>query len=143
VPPLMLQPLLENAVYHGIEPSSERGTVSINIFLSRDEIHAVLKNPYRATGGGHHSGNKMALANVRERLALHFDAEASLDSRVTRDGYEVHIRVPYRTAKADVATLVRREPTLKPEPRPADNRHSNSRAARSVPALHHPEVSRA
>jgi two-component system sensor histidine kinase AlgZ len=139
----MLQPLLENAVYHGIEPSSERGTVSINIFLSRDEIHAVLKNPYRADGGRHHSGNKMALANVRERLALHFDAEASLDSRVTRDGYEVHIRVPYRTAKADDAAPVRREPTLKPAAHRADNRNSNSRAARSVPALQHPEVSRA
>jgi len=143
VPPLMLQPLLENAVYHGIEPSSERGTVSINIFLSRDEIHAVLKNPYRASGGRHHSGNKMALANVRERLALHFDAEASLDSRVTRDGYEVHIRVPYRTAEAEQAAPARREPGLKPEARRADNRHTNSRAARSGPALHHPEVSRA
>jgi two-component system sensor histidine kinase AlgZ len=143
VPPLMLQPLLENAVYHGIEPSTERGTVSINIFLSRDEIHAVLKNPYRADGGRHHSGNKMALANVRERLALHFDAEASLESRVTRDGYEVHIRVPYRTAEAEQAAPVRREPALKPEPRRADNRHTNSRAARSGPALHHPEVSRA
>jgi two-component system sensor histidine kinase AlgZ len=142
VPPLMLQPLLENAVYHGIEPSSERGTVSINIFLSRDEIHAVLKNPYRAKGGGHHSGNKMALANVRERLALHFDAEASLDSRVTREGYEVHIRVPYRTAGPAQAP-VRREPTLKPAPRQADNRHSSSRASSSLPALHHPEVSRA
>jgi len=143
VPPLMLQPLLENAVYHGIEPSSERGTVSINIFLSRDEIHAVLKNPYRASGGSHHSGNKMALANVRERLALHFDAEASLDSRITRDGYEVHIRVPYRTAKAADAEPVRREPSLKPAAHRADNRHSNSRVARSLPALHHPEVSRA
>ena len=40
-------------------------------------------------------------ANVRERLALHFDAEASLESRVTKDGYEVHIRMPYRTADPD------------------------------------------
>jgi hypothetical protein len=85
----------------------------------------------------------MALANVRERLALHFDAEASLESRVTRDGYEVHIRVPYRTAEAQDATPARREPTLKPDARRADNRHTNSRAARSGPALHHPEVSRA
>ncbi len=103
VPPLMLQPLLENAVYHGIEPSSEPGVVSINLFLTRGEVHAILKNPYRAQGGRHHSGNKMALANVRERLALHFDAEASLESRVTKDGYEVHIRIPYRTANPPVA----------------------------------------
>lgn len=104
VPPLMLQPLLENAVYHGIEPSSATGLVSINLFLSRGEVHAILRNPYRANGGSHHSGNKMALANIKERLALHYDAEASLDSRITKDGYEVHIRVPYRTAGPDGAT---------------------------------------
>jgi two-component system sensor histidine kinase AlgZ len=101
VPPLVLQPLLENAVYHGIEPSSEPGTVSVNVFLTRGEVHAILKNPYRTDGGRHHSGNKMALANVRERLALHFDAEASLASRVTKEGYEVHITLPYRTADPD------------------------------------------
>jgi len=101
VPPLVLQPLLENAVYHGIEPSSEPGVVSVNVFLTRGEVHAILKNPYRKMGGRHHAGNKMALANVKERLALHFDAEASLDSRVTKDGYEVHIRLPYRTADPD------------------------------------------
>ena len=104
VPPLVLQPLLENAVYHGIEPSSAPGTVSINLFESRGEVHAILKNPYRADGGGHHSGNKMALANIRERLALHFDAEASLESRVTKDAYEVHIRMPYRTAGPEAAS---------------------------------------
>ncbi len=103
VPPLMLQPLLENAVYHGIEPSSATGVVSINLFLTRGEVHAILRNPYRAEGGSHHSGNKMALANIRERLALHYDAEASLESRVTKDSYEVHIRVPYRTAGPDRA----------------------------------------
>jgi two-component system sensor histidine kinase AlgZ len=104
VPPLVLQPLLENAVYHGIEPSSTPGVVSINVFLSRGEVHAILRNPYRKEGGRHHSGNKMALGNVRERLALHFDAEASLESRVTRDGYEVHIRLPYRTSAGHAPT---------------------------------------
>jgi two-component system, LytTR family, sensor histidine kinase AlgZ len=145
VPPLMLQPLLENAVYHGIEPSVEPGTLSINIFLSRDEVHAILKNPCPATGRSHHSGNKMALANIRERLALHFDAEAALDSKVTRDGYEVHIRVPYRTAQAEAPTAaaVRREPTLKPVARPSASRHANPRIALPVAMLHHPEVSRA
>ena len=99
VPPLVLQPLLENAVYHGIEPSTTPGVLSINILLSRDEVHALLKNPYIADGSRHHAGNKMALDNIRERLALHFDAEASLESRVNRDSYEVHIRMPYRTVK--------------------------------------------
>jgi two-component system sensor histidine kinase AlgZ len=100
VPPLVLQPLLENAVYHGIEPSAAPGILSINIFLSRDEVHALLKNPYIANGARHHAGNRMALDNIRERLALHFDAEASLESRVNRDTYEVHIRMPYRTIKS-------------------------------------------
>ncbi|MEP6997014.1 MAG: histidine kinase [Betaproteobacteria bacterium] len=96
VPPLVLQPLLENAVYHGIEPSSAPGVIAINIFLSRGEVHAILRNPYQP-GPGRGGGNKMALANIRERLALHFDAEASLENRLTRDSYEVHIRMPYRT----------------------------------------------
>jgi two-component system, LytTR family, sensor histidine kinase AlgZ len=103
VPPLMLQPLLENAVYHGIEPSSAPGVVSINIFLKSGDVHAILRNPYQAEGGRHHAGNKMALANIRERLKLHFDAEGTLESRVRDAAYEVHIRIPYRTAKSMAA----------------------------------------
>ena len=102
VPPLILQPLLENAVYHGIEPLTAPGIVSVNIFYKGGDVHAILRNPYRVTGGQHHSGNKMAMANVRERLALHFDAEATLDSKVKADAYEVHLRIPYRTEKSAV-----------------------------------------
>ncbi len=94
VPPLVLQPLIENAVYHGIEPSIEPGVVSINIYSVRNEVHMVLRNPYRRDGS-HHSGNKMALANIRERLHLHFDAEASLKASVGENHYEVHITLPY------------------------------------------------
>jgi two-component system sensor histidine kinase AlgZ len=98
MPPLVLQPLLENAVYHGIEPSVEPGVVSVNIYHVRDQVHMVLRNPYRKDGS-HHAGNKMALGNIRERLALHFDAEASLRARVGDSEYEVHITIPY--VKAD------------------------------------------
>jgi two-component system sensor histidine kinase AlgZ len=98
IPPLVLQPLLENAVYHGIEPRTEPGVVSINIYATREEVHAVLRNPY-SRDGDHHSGNKMALGNIRERLQLHFDAEASLTARVTDDAYQVHIVMPYRKEK--------------------------------------------
>ena len=94
VPPLVLQPLLENAVYHGIEPSIEPGVVSIHIYHVRNEVHMVLRNPYRKEGS-RHSGNKMALGNIRERLHLHFDAEASLKTSVGDNSYEVHITLPY------------------------------------------------
>ncbi len=97
VPPLVLQPLLENAIHHGIESSSAGGTISVNIFSSRDEVHAILRNPYRPGNERHHRGNRIAVANVRARLALHFDAEAGMSAKVINDEvYEVHIRMPYR-----------------------------------------------
>jgi two-component system sensor histidine kinase AlgZ len=97
VPPLVLQPLLENAVYHGIEPRVEPGEISIDIYTLRNQVHAVLKNPY-SREGNHHGGNKMALNNIRERLQLHFDAEATLETRVGEDTYQVHIVLPYLKA---------------------------------------------
>jgi two-component system sensor histidine kinase AlgZ len=98
VPPLVLQPLLENAVYHGIEPRTEPGVISIDIYLAREQVHAVLRNPYQHDGS-HHAGNKMALANIRERLQLHFDAEASLATKVGDNAYQVHIIMPYVKAR--------------------------------------------
>ena len=96
IPPLVLQPLLENAVYHGIEPIVDTGIININIYKSRDEVHMVLRNPYQSEGK-HHSGNKMALNNIRERLALHFDAESRLESKVSNGVYQVHIIIPHVT----------------------------------------------
>jgi two-component system, LytTR family, sensor histidine kinase AlgZ len=95
IPPLVLQPLVENAVYHGIEPHSQAGAISINVYKARDEVHLVLRNPYRSDGD-HHAGNKMALGNIKERLALHFDAEARLRTTVSENAYQVHIVIPYR-----------------------------------------------
>ncbi|WP_460534959.1 sensor histidine kinase [Chitinimonas naiadis] len=99
IPPLILQPLLENAVYHGIEPSISAGIISINIFRVREELHIDIRNPYYKEGGHHHAGNKMAMGNIRERLRLHFDAEANLKTTVGNDYYQVHLTLPYRPAK--------------------------------------------
>jgi two-component system sensor histidine kinase AlgZ len=96
IPPLVLQPLLENAVYHGIEPIVDTGIININIYKSRNEVHIVLRNPYQPEGK-HHSGNKMALNNIRERLALHFDVESRLESKVSDGVYHVHIIIPFVT----------------------------------------------
>jgi two-component system sensor histidine kinase AlgZ len=95
VPMLILQPLIENAVYHGVQASNEASEVSVNIYLRRGELHAILSNPIYPEGQGH-TGNRMALNNIRERLALHFDAEATLSAKAIRDMFLVHIRMPYR-----------------------------------------------
>ncbi len=93
VPPLILQPLAENAVYHGIEPLENGGEIEIDIALIGTQLVMDLKNPY--SGTGKHMGNRMATQNIRERLQLHFDAEASMHSEVKDGFYRVTIRLPY------------------------------------------------
>lgn len=98
VPPLMLQPLLENAVYHGIEPATEAGEVLVRIARRGGELRIEVDNPV-CDVSRHQAGNRMALDNIRERLMLFFDLEASLDI-VTGDGrYRVCIRLPFRSAQ--------------------------------------------
>jgi two-component system sensor histidine kinase AlgZ len=99
VPPLVLQPLVENAVYHGIEPSDAGGEIEIDIGLFGGQLVMELKNPFPG-GGRHSSGNRMAIVNIRERLQLHFDAEASMRSEVKDGFYKVTMRMPYLTAPA-------------------------------------------
>ena len=53
-----------------------------------------------ADEGQRSGGNKMALNNIRERLQLHYDAEATMRSEVKDGTYKVTIRVPYITAPA-------------------------------------------
>jgi two-component system sensor histidine kinase AlgZ len=94
LPPLMLQPLLENAVYHGIEPLTEGGVIDVRLYRNNDELHLEMYNP-RQEQGSHHTGNKMALGNIRERLALQFDIEARYTVESGKDFYRVHIMLPY------------------------------------------------
>jgi two-component system sensor histidine kinase AlgZ len=95
VPPMLLQPLVENAVYHGIEPGIEPGVIEVRIARRDDRLTLQLSNPYYEEHQ-HRQGNRMALANIRERLLLHFDVEASLDTRVAGSRYEIGIVMPYR-----------------------------------------------
>lgn len=94
VPPLILQPLVENAVYHGIEPITEGGKIVVTIKQKNNELHISISNPYIANNN-HHIGNKMALKNIKERLALHFDLEASIRHKTNNGQYTVTIRMPY------------------------------------------------
>lgn len=95
IPPLVLQPLLENAVYHGIEPLAEGGTIEVKIFRARDELHLEVRNPAQSGRELHSNGHRMALSNIRERLSLLFDVEAQYQVEREADQYQVHIIIPY------------------------------------------------
>ncbi len=94
IPPLVLQPLLENAVYHGIEPIPEGGEITILIEQKHNELIIKISNPCNAKNNDH-DGNKMALKNIKERLTLHFDLEASIKHRTINHQYTVTLRLPY------------------------------------------------
>ncbi len=95
MPPLVLQPLLENAVYHGAEPATGTAEVLVRIELRGGRVVARIENPY-VEGESQRSGNRMALENIRERLMLFFDAEARIDTSASGGRYRVEIEMPYR-----------------------------------------------
>ena len=99
IPPLLLQPLLENAVYHGIEPLPQGGSIAVALRRSGDELRLRVENPRASSGAAPHAGNKMALQNIRERLALLFDVEARYKVESGKDYYRVEITLPYMKEK--------------------------------------------
>lgn len=98
VPPLFLQPLVENAVYHGVEPGAGPGRVSISIARRGPEVNIEITNPV-LDAERHHAGNHMAVDNIRERLMLFYDLEAALDTEQTDNAYRVRIRLPFRSER--------------------------------------------
>lgn len=96
IPPLLLQPLLENAVYHGIEPLPQGGTIRIELRRQGEELTITVENPCapRPTNTTH-VGNKMALQNIQQRLELLFDVEARYKVDSSNALYRVQITLPY------------------------------------------------
>ncbi|WP_407279977.1 histidine kinase [Aromatoleum evansii] len=100
VPILVLQPLLENAVRYGVEPFSAGGDVHVSIRAGVSELVIEVTN---STCGGESpvpSGNRIALANIEERLGLYFDAEGTLHISARDNLFVVKVCVPLRGARA-------------------------------------------
>ncbi len=92
VPPLLLQPLVENAVRHGVEPAAEGGTVRIRTRVKLGRVQVVIANTVPATPS--RPGSGMALKNVRERLHLMHDMAAQFEARQVDGAFRVQIVVP-------------------------------------------------
>lgn len=98
IPPLTLQPLLENAIYHGIQPRPEGGTVTLEASHRGHFVYIMVQNPRPESTISKHDGNRMALANIQSRLQALFGDEAVLKHSHQNDVYTVTLRLPRRTA---------------------------------------------
>jgi len=95
VPSLILQPLLENAVYHGVEPLSQGGRISIRGTAEGRRVSITVCNPRAPdTAGKRRQGNQIALANIRLRLQLAFGAQAGVALREAGDLFETTLYFP-------------------------------------------------
>jgi two-component system, LytTR family, sensor histidine kinase AlgZ len=94
VPGLTLQPLLENAIYHGIEPQPQGGIVTVTGELSGGLITIIVRNPVGDLQN-EREGNRLALANIRERLGLMYGEQGIVKSGRFDAEYIVTLRFPY------------------------------------------------
>jgi len=99
IPMLTIQPLVENAVYHGIEPLPQGGTVRLRASLDRDgNIIIKVANPQPVAAAKRRPGNRLALDNVRQRLAAHFGGRGKLTLDDNDRYYEATLTLPYEKA---------------------------------------------
>jgi two-component system sensor histidine kinase AlgZ len=102
MPPLMLQPLLENAVYHGIERLLEGGTITVRAGRDGQRAWMEVDNPLpdaplalaTAPGIPLHRGHQETLANIRERLALLYAGQGALETRVVAQRFSARLLWP-------------------------------------------------
>ncbi|MCW8931813.1 MAG: histidine kinase [Gammaproteobacteria bacterium] len=96
IPALILQPLLENAIFHGIEPEIEGGRIVVKGEFENNRIVITVQNS-NSKNLVHRQGNKMALANIEERLKVHFQGKASIICQDKNDEYFAIVSMPYQT----------------------------------------------
>lgn len=98
IPLLTLQPLLENAVLHGIQPLPEGGEIFIESAYAHGIFEIKVVNPYNPSSAmerNREQGNRMALENIRNRLRVLYGDRAKLTSYAEQNRYICHLSYPY------------------------------------------------
>jgi two-component system sensor histidine kinase AlgZ len=119
IPPLLLQPLVENAVTHGVEPSAAGGRLVIRTRRAGRRLEIAVENPMTTAG---EAGHGIGLAGVRARLAVAFGDQATLALEETRDRFVAQVLCPWQTASRDDAASGR-SPTLPLQAEPNEDAH--------------------
>ena len=96
IPPFILQPLVENAIYHGIERLAEGGEVMIQIQDEGNYLKIVVRNPMVISGADQslHQGTHMALANIRSRVETLEPSPGTIDTATDNTQFTVTIKLP-------------------------------------------------
>ncbi|MDH5633440.1 MAG: histidine kinase [Gammaproteobacteria bacterium] len=100
IPALTLQPLLENAIYHGLETRFGGGLLKIDLWAEGEILNIMISNPLPdpSSAKKHTTGNKIALDNIRQRLETQFGNAASMQSFEEGGQYHVRIKMPITRA---------------------------------------------
>lgn len=95
IPPLLLQPLVENAIYHGIQPRKDGGTLGISLYDAGEYLEISVSNPVPPEGTTSHSkGNHIAQENLKNRLKIAYGDKAKLSITKSEHQYRVAFRIP-------------------------------------------------
>jgi sensor histidine kinase YesM len=101
IPPLIIQPLVENAVKHGLEPSVRGGELLVQGHREGDRVRITVADSGMGINESS-SGNGISLENIRKRLELLYQGRASLTfSENEPSGVKVVIEIPYETGSSN------------------------------------------
>lgn len=95
IPSLTLQPLLENAIYYGVESFSDASVISVLIQVEGKDVTIVVTNPCQTGKKELRAGNGMALDNIQQRLQAYYGATAKLQTHQTDGLFTVYLYYPY------------------------------------------------
>ncbi|HXH03928.1 MAG TPA: histidine kinase [Candidatus Competibacteraceae bacterium] len=98
IPSLILQPLVENAIYHGIQPRPQGGTLSIAIHRRHDRLEVNLSNPLSSAPLAPRRGQQIAQENIRQRLALAYGEASHFRIRQDAERYSVQFAIPLESS---------------------------------------------
>ena len=102
IPPLTLQPLLENAVYHGIQPLTAGGTIEIETEARGRSVYVLIRNPLPETSSNASQGQQVALENIRARISAIYDQTAAFKTSQDGQWFTVTLRLPKQTAEVSL-----------------------------------------
>ena len=95
IPSLTVQPLLENAIYHGIELLPDGGEVVVTGERDGEYLVITIANPVAAGKQRSTGGNKMAMENIRQRFELAYDNRATVEIDSSNSAFSVKLRFPH------------------------------------------------